>query len=214
MSHRNAHPIGTLTERWLPVTRPSIDNKRTKPEDTPVYAGDADLVRDCLEGDAEAWQRLIRRYEDLIYSIARLHGLDADDAADVFQTVSLALWKGLSELRSEKALTRWIQVTTRRQSDRALSRKRRSLQANEESLLRLPDENPEILERVVQAEEQHHVRKCVEKLPAQCAQLITALYLEDPPWTYDEIADRLGVPRGSIGPTRSRCLDKLRKILS
>jgi RNA polymerase sigma factor (sigma-70 family) len=181
--------------------------------DQPVYARDDDLIRRCLAGDETAWKTLIGRYQDLIYSIPRRYGLAADDAADVYQTVCLSLWKGLAELRSEKALTSWILTTTKRQSERLALKLRRNLVDSEPALMSLPNGEPAVLARVARAEEEHRVRRAVKRLPGRCGELLSLLYLEDPPLSYDEVVEKLGLPRGSVGPTRARCLEKLRKLL-
>lgn len=182
-----------------------------EPRVDPPYHGDAELLKACREGDDAAWRELMRRYRDLIYSIPRRHGLDADDAADVFQTVVAALWKGLGGLRSEKALTRWIQVTTRRQSQRLAEKNRRHVADDE--LAQHPDPDQLVTERLEATEAAQRVRRGLDRLGGRCRELLTLLYVEDPPMGYDEVGRRLGLPRGSIGPTRGRCLDKLRDLI-
>ncbi|MDZ4804707.1 MAG: sigma-70 family RNA polymerase sigma factor [Candidatus Eisenbacteria bacterium] len=177
----------------------------------PPYLRDAELLKACRLGDDAAWRELMRRYRDLIYSIPRRYGLDADDTADVFQIVIAALWKGLAELRSEKALTRWIQVTTRRQSQRQAEKIRRH--ASVDVLARQPDPDLLVSERLHAAESAHRVRRELDRLGSRCREILTLLYMEEPPMGYDEVARRMGLPRGSIGPTRGRCLDKLRALM-
>ena len=185
---------------------------RGSPTPEPVYARDAELLKACRQGDEAAWRELLRRYRDFLYSIPRRYGLDQDDAADVFQNVSLALWKGLPELRSEKALTRWIEITARRQCERLAGKKRR-LVHDEEGLADRPAEEPDTLHELAELQEQQIVRRSLEKLGGRCAELLRLLYMENPPAAYDEITRRLGLPHGSIGPTRGRCLEKLREIV-
>ena len=177
----------------------------------PPYLRDAELLKACRLGDDAAWRELMRRYRDLIYSIPRRYGLDADDTADVFQIVIAALWKGLAELRSEKALTRWIQVTTRRQSQRQAEKVRRHASVDE--LARQPDPDLLVSERLQATELAHLVRRELDRLGSRCREILTLLYMEEPPMGYDEVARRVGLPRGSIGPTRGRCLEKLRDLM-
>lgn len=181
----------------------------------PVYLRDAELVRSCLAGDNEAWTTLLRRYHQLIYSIPRRYGLDPDDAADVYQAVALALWKGLGKLRSEKALTNWILTTTSRQSDRLSRRRKRQKPADvdEEAIANLPAPVVDPLGGVQDLEDRHRIQQAMARLPARCAELLTRLYLIDNSGDYDTVASDLGIPRGSIGPTRSRCLEKMKKLL-
>lgn len=186
--------------------------RREAPSPPPAYHDDAELLARCRAGNERAWRELLRRYRDLLYSIPRRYGLDADDAADVFQTVSVALWKGLPELRSEKALTRWIQITARRQTERLVMKNRRLVRP--ETPVESPDTAPSSLESVALAEEEHRVRRALQKLGGRCAELLKLLYLEEPPCSYEEITRRIGLPHGSIGPNRGRCLEKLKETLS
>lgn len=181
----------------------------------PVYLHDAELVRSCLAGDNEAWTTLLRRYHQLIYSIPRRYGLDADDAADVYQAVCLALWNGLARLRSEKALTNWILVTTSRQSDRLSKRRKRqrSDADDDDAMVRLPAPETPPLADLEELEEKQRLKQAMARLPQKCSELLTRLYLIEKTTDYDSVAADLGIPRGSIGPTRSRCLDKLKKLL-
>lgn len=187
------------------------------PLQEPVYLHDAELVKSCMAGDNDAWATLLRRYHQLIYSIPRRYGLDADDAADVYQGVCLALWNGLARLRSEKALTNWIVTTTSRQADR-LSR-RRKLQKpaggeeDEDRMARLPAPAVDPLGDIEDIQKKHGLRRAMARLPEKCSELLTRLYLAEKSTDYDSVAADIGIPRGSIGPTRSRCLDKLRKLL-
>lgn len=197
----------------MPETRNRPEAEPSLSDREPVYARDAELIRSCLAGDDASWQILVRRYHDFIYSVPRRYGLDEDDSADVYQSVCIALWKGLSTLRSEKALTRWIQTTAVRMSGRLARKRRRESGAGDSSLDEVPEEGETIVDVVEQLEEAHRVRKAVERLPDGCARLLRILYLSDPPVSYDEASVRLGVPRGSLGPTRARCIEKLRLIL-
>jgi RNA polymerase sigma factor (sigma-70 family) len=131
----------------------------------------------------------------------------------VFQSVSVSLWKGLPKLRSEKALTRWIETAARRQSERIASKSRRNVRDEDIPDGVFSETGPSVLEKVSAAEEEHRVRRGLERLGGRCQELLKLLYLEDPSSSYEEIARRLGLPRGSIGPTRGRCLEKLREIL-
>lgn len=185
----------------------------------PIYSRDAELVQACLAGDNEAWKTLLSRYNQLIYSIPRKYRLDADDAADVYQTVSLALWNGLAKLRSEKALTNWIVVTTSRQAEKVARRRRRQVaqgeagsEESEKALQKLaaPAEDP--LAGVAEVRLKHELQRAMDRLPQRCVDLLTRLYLVEEQPDYDTLSAELGIPRGSLGPTRGRCLEKLKKL--
>lgn len=168
-------------------------------------ASDPDLIEACLKGDHEAWETLIRRYQNLIYSVPMQYRFTMQDAADVFQGVCVILLEKLKTLRKLESLSSWLFITTKRQCWK-LSKKRD---------LEVPfEDNPDL--RSVEPEEdrvvlQHQLKRALEELPPKCRQLLTALYYSDPPLSYDEVSASLDIPFGSIGPTRARCLERLRK---
>jgi RNA polymerase sigma factor (sigma-70 family) len=170
------------------------------------------LVGRARTGDKQAWDALVERYAPLIWSICRRYRLDGADAADVSQTVWLHLMDHLGNLRDPAALPGWLATTTRRECGRAVRAARGLLAAGSgldaESL---PDEQAATAEQELLAGERHAaLREAFGDLPADWQRLI-ALLVADPPLPYAEISARLGIPVGSIGPTRRRCLDKLRR---
>jgi RNA polymerase sigma factor (sigma-70 family) len=175
---------------------------------------DAELIEACLEGSGQAWEALLVRYQRLIYSIPLRYGLHLHDANDVFQNVSLLLWENLGRLRDRSRLGAWLSVTTRRECWRLLRQHRQQAVASEGSAL---DEHipagPQSEETFLRMERQSQVRAAIEHLELPCRELLTMLFYVEPRPAYSQIAERLMLPEGSIGPTRSRCLDKLMKIL-
>lgn len=179
---------------------------------------DETLLRACRQGDQAAWERLIRRYQRLIYAIPRRAGLNEDLAAEVFQRVWVTLVEHLNRIEQPNRLGAWLATTARRESWRQL-RTQSSANAlpegddDAETLATLPDPAmlpDEVLERL---ERQHLVRRALSTLDERCRALLTLLfYTQDPP-SYAEIAGSLGIPEGSIGPTRGRCLQRLRQAL-
>jgi len=170
------------------------------------------LVGRARTGDKQAWDALVERYAPLIWSICRRYRLDGADAADVSQTVWLHLMDQLGNLRDPAALPGWLATTTRRECGRAVRAARGPLAAGSgldaESL---PDEQAATAEQELLAAERHAaLREAFGDLPADWQRLI-ALLAADPPLPYAEISARLGIPIGSIGPTRRRCLHKLRR---
>ena len=170
------------------------------------------LVGRARTGDKQAWDALVERYAPLIWSICRRYRLDGADAADVSQTVWLHLMVHLGNLRDPAALPGWLATTTRRECGRAVRAARGPLAAGSgldaESL---PDEQAATAEQELLAAERHAaLREAFGDLPADWQRLI-ALLAADPPLPYAEISARLGIPIGSIGPTRRRCLHKLRR---
>ena len=171
-----------------------------------------DLVTRARNGDRRAWDALVERYAPLIWSICRRHSLDGADADDVGQSVWLQLVDQLDKVRDPAALPGWLATTTRRECARALRAAhgphaaRYALDAET-----IPDEQAQTAEQQVLVAERHAaLREAFAHLPPCCQQLIAVL-IEDPPVPYAEISARLGIPVGSIGPNRSRCLDRLRR---
>jgi RNA polymerase sigma factor (sigma-70 family) len=171
-----------------------------------------DLVTRARNGDKQAWDALVERYAPLIWSICRRHRLDGADAGDAGQRVWLLLMDHLGNLRDPAALPGWLATTTRRECDRILRAAQRPLTAghmpDQETL---PGEQATTADQELLTAERHAaLRQALLELPPDCQRLI-ALLTADPPVPYAQISARLGIPVGSIGPTRRRCLDKLRR---
>jgi len=179
---------------------------------------DRQLLAACRRGDEEAWEKLVRRYQRLIYTIPHRAGLDESEAAEVFQEVFTTLFQKLDDIDQPDRLQAWLVTTARRKTWRIISRTRSLVQASyddeaDDALLELPDNTPLPDEVVGKLEEQHRVRAAVAELDDRCKKLLTMLYYETEPPAYSMIAATLGTPEGSIGPTRARCLKKLARIL-
>jgi RNA polymerase sigma factor (sigma-70 family) len=172
----------------------------------------ADLVACARHGDVTAWDALVELYGPLISSICRRHRLGRDDADDVSQSVWLCLVAQLDKIREPAALPGWLATTTRRECVRVV-RVERGPHAvicalDEENI---PDPRAEAAEQeLLAAERQAALREAISHLPPACQQLVAELTM-DPPRPYAEVSARLGIPVGSIGPTRSRCLDRMRR---
>jgi RNA polymerase sigma factor (sigma-70 family) len=170
-----------------------------------------DLVTRVTNGDQQAWDALVERYAPLVWSICRRHRLGDADADDVGQSVWLQLTAQLDKVRDPAALRGWLATTTRRECGRVLRTARGSQAAgyvlDAESI---PDEQTGMAEHeLLAAERQAALREAVSRLPPCCQRLI-AMLIEDPPVPYAQISAKLGIPVGSIGPSRGRCLEKLR----
>ena len=170
------------------------------------------LVTSARAGDNEAWDALVERYAPLIWSICRRYRLTEAEAADVGQNVWLYLVGQLDKLRDPAALAGWLVTTTQRECGRAL-RTAHGLQAagHELDLETIPDKETVTAEEGLLAAERHAaLREAFTRLPPRYQQLLTFL-MADPPVPYAKISARLGIPVGAIGPTRGRCLNKLRR---
>jgi RNA polymerase sigma factor (sigma-70 family) len=171
-----------------------------------------DLVRRAQDGDQQAWDALIERHAPLIWSICRRHRLGGADAEDVAQTVWLRLVDQLDKIRDPAAIAGWLATTTRHECCRALRAARRPQAAwpvpDAETI---PDQQARTAEQeLLAAERDAALREALAHLTPREQQLL-AILAADPPVPYAEISARLGIPVGSIGPSRGRCLDKLRR---
>jgi RNA polymerase sigma factor (sigma-70 family) len=180
---------------------------------------DLELVLACRRGDQLAWEKLIRRYQRLIYAIPLRAGLDEDQAADIFQDVFTTLFQKLDDLEEPEKLHAWLVTTTRRKTWRLISqthttpRPASDMDLHEDEAFAIRDERPLPDEELLILEEQHRIRTAVSLLDERCRTLLQLLFYRGEPPSYAEIAESLGIPEGSIGPTRARCLAKLLRIL-
>ena len=177
--------------------------------DDSVVAG---LVTRARSGDEQAWGELVERYAPLIWSICRKYRLGPADADDVGQSVWLHLVAQLDKIREPAALAGWLATTTRRECGRFVRAARGPHSvAYALDVENMADERAAAAEQEVLAAERHAaLRQAFADLPPHGQQLI-AMLTADPPVPYTEISARLGIPVGSIGPTRRRCLDRMRR---
>jgi RNA polymerase sigma factor (sigma-70 family) len=183
---------------------------------------DASLVARCVRGETAAWAALVRRYQRLVYAIARRIGLDEHTAADVFQTVFARLVQHLPRLAEPHRLQAWIVTTTKREalllrqrSRRTVSMTRADESDEESSQWDLADESPNAEQALADLQQLNQLRNALDRLDARCRDLLLLLFRdEDEKLSYSEVARRLETSVGSIGPTRSRCLDKLRQLVT
>ncbi len=175
---------------------------------------DRELIRACQQGETRAWEHLVTQYERLVYSIPLNYGLSHEDAADITQLTFTLLIQHLDNLREDSNLAGWLATVARRHTWRLLARRRREHPPQSENLTDIPTllgsatTNPmETWERLAWLDQG------LAQLDQRCRELLQALYFDEHQPSYEEIAARLGMPIGSIGPTRARCLARLKKIL-
>ncbi|CAG0935320.1 hypothetical protein TFLX_04153 [Thermoflexales bacterium] len=178
---------------------------------------DPELIAASLDqGDRQAWEALILRYQRLIYSIPIRMGFSPSDAADVFQTVCLLLMENLAFLRRRDRLGPWLVITTRRECWR-LGRERQAEPPDPETDSSNPAQEGDTVatleEEILQLERHSLLHAALEGLDPRCQQLLKLLFWTEPRPAYDEIVRLMALPEGSIGPTRARCLEKLARIL-
>ena len=171
------------------------------------------LVEECVRGNDRAWQAIIQRYKNLVYSVALSYGAGQEDAADIFQSVWLDLFHELPRLREAEALQGWLKRVAIHKSYQ-WKRQRVAVEAEDgEKPVDIPSEDaltPEILQNL---EREQMVRDAMEQLPPRCRRMIIMLFFEQPPIPYADVAEFLGLAKGSIGFIRARCLKKLKTIL-
>ncbi|MGM1065565.1 RNA polymerase sigma factor [Saccharothrix sp. Mg75] len=171
------------------------------------------LVGAAADGDQHAWHEIIDRYTPLVLSVIYRHRLRPADAADVNQTVWLRLVEQIGRLREADALPGWIATTTRNECLRVL-RVQQRLQPydplSEDEPASPVDAVADLDEEMEASQRLQALRDGFRALPEQCRVLLAKL-MADPPPSYAAVSEELAMPVGSIGPTRIRCLDKLRK---
>src|ERR1700758_17513 len=178
-----------------------------------VVSNDTLLVKECLAGSEEAWSLLIEKYKALIYSIPVKYGLPADEAADIFQAACMELLARLPELREPRALPKWLMQVAHHQCYRWKQQQRRTVSRDAEPGLPVP-ETPAFAESLVQqTQEEQILREATAALTPQCRRLVELLFFESPARPYAEVAAELGLSVGSIGFTRQKCMQRLRRHL-
>ncbi|MEU7821711.1 sigma-70 family RNA polymerase sigma factor [Catellatospora sp. NPDC049133] len=170
----------------------------------------ADLLERARAGEAGALDDIVRELTPLLWHVTRAQGLDAADAADAVQTTWLELLRALHEIRSPHALTAWLVTAAKRESWRVQRQRRQTVAADTDD--EQPDPRPEAAEHLIADERRRLLWNHVQALPGRCRELLRIVAMVDRP-DYTQVAAALGMPHGSIGPTRGRCLTKLRDAL-
>ena len=167
-----------------------------------------EIVRRAADGHKEAWDELHRRYSRMITRVARCAGCAPSDLPDVQQAVWARLIQHIGRLNQPDAVAGWLAVVTKRECLRLVGKRPATLPVDEVPPVAAAGEEP--LATVLHAERRAAVRRAVATLPARRRQLLETM-LDNPDMGYDQLATVLSMPRGSIGPTRQRCLDDLRQ---
>ena len=189
-----------------------VKNKRS------LVESDRDLIRRCREGNAGAWHQLLNKYERLVYSIALRYGLSRDDAADIAQITFTILIQSLDSLAEDSRLGPWLATVARRHTWRLLERNRREAASERledtdiaESAVLLGKSDVESIEHWELTE---WLDAGLSKISENCRRLLLALYFQPERSSYAEVAERLDMPIGSIGPSRARCIKRLKQMLN
>lgn len=174
---------------------------------------DWELIQACRQGDEQAWKEVVNNYKRLVYSITLNFGLNQEDAAEIVQLTFVMLLKGLESFHKDSHLGGWIATVARRNTWHLINRHRRQnlVDVPLHDTVSLPDEDSS--QEVERLELINWLHDGLSRLDALCRELLLVLYFDSTGPTYSDIATRLGLAVGSIGPMRARCLHRLRTIL-
>lgn len=194
------------------------DHIRSILESASVEAADAALVLRCRSDDQSAWDQLVDRYQRLIFAIPRRAGLSEEQASDVLQDVFLTLFQKINEIDQPERVRSWI-VTTAKYKTWAVIRSAKGFysplteEEMELEMASLRDKRPLPDDVLIEIEEQHLIRTALSSIDERCRTILSMIYLRSPAASYLDVSKAIGVGETSISPLRSRCLQKLEKVL-
>ncbi|MBV7327349.1 sigma-70 family RNA polymerase sigma factor [Chloroflexi bacterium TSY] len=174
---------------------------------------DVELIEACLRGEEEAWEVLLKRYSRLIYTIPIRFGFSQLVADEIFQETCLVLLEKLETLSKRERLHAWLVTVTKRACIQRMRKHKREGGA----IHMLPNDKTDGLhveDQLLLLEQKSLVHAAIANMEPKCKQLLTALFFDEPPKSYETISVELNIPIGSIGPTRKRCLEKLRQEIA
>ena len=176
---------------------------------------DRELIEGCRQGKTGAWEALLTKYERLVFSIPLNYGLSRADAADIFQLTFTILIQSLDSLDDDSRLGAWLSTVARRHTWRLMERRRREGTGKGEDLaesatLVAEPDGAGSLERWERIQWLEHGLGLLDE---RCRELLISLYLDPQGLSYADVAERLNMPLGSIGPTRARCLERMKRAL-
>ncbi len=177
-------------------------------DDRPVVSL-AGMLRAASEGDQGAWQAIVGRFERLVWATVRAHRLSSADAADVSQTVWLRLVENLDRIRDPDRLGAWLVTTARRECLRLIRLRSRELATDASDPFDVLREDS-VAQQVITKDRDRALLRALGAIDERCQVLLRLLSVPDGP-SYEELGAALGMPVGAIGPTRARCLEKLRR---
>ena len=190
------------------------DSPSTHPVDptSARHARIAALLLSAQSGRRESLNGIVIELSPLLWQVARAQGLEHEAAEDVIQCTWLSLLSHLDQIRSPIALTAWLVTATKREAWRTRAAHRAEQPVDRNLMTEMRDPQPIPEESVLLAERHQDVWQAVRLLPRRCQELLRVVAFTHRP-DYEAVAAALGMPRGSIGPTRGRCLAKLRTLL-
>ena len=178
---------------------------------------DRDLIRRCRQGSAGAWHQVLNRYERLVFSIPLRYGLSRDDAADVAQTTFTILIQNMDNLADDSRLGAWLATVARRHTWRFMKRNHRETASEHLEDTRLIQSAALLGQHDADSIEHWELSDWLDaglsQISERCRKLLLALYFQPEQSSYAEVAEQMGMPLGSVGPTRARCLKRLKQVL-
>jgi RNA polymerase sigma factor (sigma-70 family) len=169
-------------------------------------------LRAARTGDRIAMHRLVAELTPLVWNVARGYGLDRHTAEDVVQTVWLALFSHLDQVREPKALAGWLATTARHEAQRVNGRKQRPVPLTDEVAETMPSTQLAPEAEVLRSERDRRLWWAFGQLSYRCQEILRLTVLAGRA-EYRIVAESLRIPRGSIGPNRGRCLKAMRELL-
>lgn len=171
-----------------------------------------ELLASAASGDQVAWSTLVERHTGLLWSIARGYGLNTADASDVVQMTWLRLVENLDSVADPERLPAWLSTTARRECLQLFRRTRREAPSELATIAEPADPAPPVDDDLLRGERDRALWRGLATLSERCRRLLRVLMATPPP-AYAEVSAALGIPIGSIGPTRQRCLGQLRRVV-
>ncbi|MEV5407804.1 sigma-70 family RNA polymerase sigma factor [Thermopolyspora sp. NPDC052614] len=219
----NDSASGSVSHAPCDITRPQAGEARGEPARGEPGGAVSALVNAAARGDASAWEALVERFSPLVWSVIRAHRLADADVEDVWQITWFRLTSNLHKIKDPERVGAWLASTARHEALRLIRTSRRVTPVEDLDTVSpwVNHHSPESPEQAVleseqaaaEAERLQRLGEAFELMPERCRRLLRLLMATPPP-SYHEISEALGMPVGSIGPTRARCLDCLRKIMA
>jgi RNA polymerase sigma factor (sigma-70 family) len=193
------------------MERPDSTSRPTVPTERSVRI--AGLIAAARDGHDDAVGQIVTELSPLLWQVARAAGLSSEGAEDVLQSVWLLLLANLQSIHTPTSLTGWLVTTTRREAWRVRGAERRQIPTDQDWLAAIPDHQPGAEALALADDQRRELWNALGKLSPRCQELLRIVAFVPRP-SYDDVATALGMPLGSIGPTRGRCLAKLRALLA
>lgn len=171
-----------------------------------------EIWQHVLQGSQRHWEQLVTRFAPLVFSVARRSGLDENEAEDCAQQVWIDLYKGRLTIQDPQGLPAWLIRVASRKATRILRRAAKEQEARGQN--RNTNVEPPADDELLRLERYAQLELALDQLDDRCRALLRAVFYSSPECSYRDVAGEIGIPLNSLGPTRSRCLKKLRKILT